>query len=142
MELDTKDRQLLSLLERDAKAPAHELAQATGIPPSTVHHRIKRLEQQGVIESYAAQLNPKLVGRGFAAFIMVTGSPEKYLDDDFFEHDYVAEVAAVTGSYDLVIKIQCPGLQEFNEFLQEFREKYGKFLSQTVTMVCTETLAR
>ena len=54
MELDTKDRQLLSLLERDAKAPAHELAQATGIPPSTVHHRIKRLEQQGVIESYAA----------------------------------------------------------------------------------------
>ena len=140
MEFDAKDRQLLSLLERDAKAPAHELAQATGIPPSTVHHRIKRLEQQGVIERYAAQLDPKQVGRGFAAFIMVTGSPEKYLDDDFFEHNYVTEVAAVTGSYDLVIKIECPGLQEFNEFLQQFREKYGKYVSQTVTMVCTETL--
>ena len=140
MELDIKDRQLLSLLESDAKAPAHELAQATGIPPSTVHHRIKRLEQQGVIERYAAQRNPKLTGRGFAAFIMVTGSPEKYLDDKFFDHEYVAEVAAVTGSYDLVIKIECPGLQEFNEFLQQFREKYGKYVSQTVTMVCTETL--
>ena len=45
------------------------------------------------------------------------------------------------GIDNLVIKIQCPGLQEFNDFLQEFREKYGKFLSQTVTMVCTETLA-
>ena len=52
----------------------------------------------------------------------------------------MAEVAAVTGSYDLVIKIECPGLQEFNEFLQQFREKYGKYVSQTVTMVCTETL--
>ena len=46
----------------------------------------------------------------------------------------------MTGSYDLVIKIECPGLQEFNEFLQQFREKYGTYVSQTVTMVCTETL--
>ena len=33
-------------------------------------------------------------------------------------------------------------VREFNDFLQEFREKYGKFLSQTVTMVCTEVLTR
>ena len=40
----------------------------------------------------------------------------------------------------LIIKIQCGNLDQFNEFLQEFREKYGRYLTQTVTMVCTETL--
>ena len=68
------------------------------------------------------------------------GSPEKYLDHDFFSHKYVSEVSAVTGNYDLIIKIQCANLDQFNDFLQEFREKYGKYLTQTVTMVCTETL--
>ena len=43
-------------------------------------------------------------------------------------------------NYDLIIKIQCENLDQFNDFLQEFRERYGKFLNQTVTMVCTENL--
>ena len=80
------------------------------------------------------------MGKAFSAYVMVNGSPEKYLDDDFFQHKYVAEVSAVTGNYDLIIKIQCSNLDQFNDFLQEFREKYGEYLTQTVTMVCTETL--
>ena len=80
------------------------------------------------------------MGKGFSAYVMVNGAPEKYLDDEFFKHKYVAEVSAVTGNYDLIIKIQCSNLEQFNDFLQEFREKYGKYLTQTVTMVCTETL--
>ena len=71
---------------------------------------------------------------------MVNGAPEKYLDDEFFKNKFVAEVSAVTGNYYLIIKIQCSNLDQFNDFLQEFREKYGEYLTQTVTMVCTETL--
>ena len=73
-------------------------------------------------------------------FMAPSFAPEKYLGDDFFQHKYVAEVSAVTGNYDLIIKIQCENLDQFNDFLQEFREKYGKFLNRTVTMVCTENL--
>ena len=140
MELDEKDIQLLEILEQNAKSPVQELSDKTGIPASTVHHRIKKLETNNIIKRYAAQLNEKVMGRGFSAYVMVNGSPEKYLDNDFFNHKNVSEVSAVTGNYDLIIKIQCANLDQFNDFLQEFREKYGKFLTQTVTMVCTETL--
>ena len=140
MELDEKDIQLLEILEQNAKSPVQELSDKTGIPASTVHHRIKKLETNNIIKRYTAQLNEKVMGRGFSAYVMVNGSPEKYLDNDFFNHKYVSEVSAVTGNYDLIIKIQCANLDQFNDFLQEFREKYGKFLTQTVTMVCTETL--
>ena len=140
MELDSKDVLLLEILEEDAKTSVQEIAKKTGIPASTVHHRIKKLESNKIIKYYTAILNPKVMGKGFSAYVMVTGSPDKYLDDDFFQHKYVAEVSAVTGNYDLIIKIQCSNLDQFNDFLQEFREKYGKYLTQTVTMVCTETL--
>ena len=140
MELDKKDIQLLELLEKNAKSAVQELSEITGIPASTVHHRIKKLESNNIIKKYTAELNPKIMGRGFSAYVMVNGSPEKYLDDDFFNHKYVSEVSAVTGNYDLIIKIQCANLDQFNDFLQKFREKYGKYLTQTVTMVCTETL--
>ena len=140
MELDSKDIQLLEILEGNAKTAVQEIAEKTGIPASTVHHRIKKLEGNKIIKGYTAILNPKVMGKGFSAYVMVNGSPEKYLDNDFFEHRYVAEVSAVTGNYDLIIKIQCSNLDQFNNFLQEFREKYGKYLTQTVTMVCTETL--
>ena len=140
MEIDSKDIQLLEILEKNSKASVQEIAEETGIPASTVHHRIKKLESNKIIKSYIAVLNPKVMGKAFSAYVMVNGSPEKYLDDDFFKHKYVAEVSAVTGNYDLIIKIQCSNLEQFNDFLQEFREKYGKYLTQTVTMVCTETL--
>ena len=140
MEIDSKDIQLLEILEENAKTPVQEIAEKTGIPASTVHHRIKKLESNKIVKRYAAILNPKVMGKGFSAYVMVNGSPDKYLDDDFFQYKYVAEVSAVTGNYDLIIKIQCGNLDQFNDFLQEFREKYGKYLTQTVTMVCTETL--
>ena len=44
MELDEKDIQLLEILEQNAKSPVQELSDKTGIPASTVHHRIKKLE--------------------------------------------------------------------------------------------------
>ena len=140
MELDSKDIQLLEILEKNSKTAVQEIAEKTGIPASTVHHRIKKLEANQIIKGYTAILNEKIMGKGFSAYVMVNGSPEKYLDKDFFQHKYVAEVSAVTGNYDLIIKIQCSNLDQFNDFLQKFREKYGKFLTQTVTMVCTETL--
>ena len=140
MDLDNKDIQLLEILEKNAKTPVQELSKITGIPASTVHHRIKKMEANEIIKRYTAVLNSKIMGRGFSAFIMVNGSPEKYLEDDFFNNQHVSEVSAVTGNYDLIIKIQCANLDQFNVFLQEFREKYGRFITQTVTMVCTETL--
>ena len=140
MEIDSKDIQLLEILEKNSKTPVQEIAEKTGIPASTVHHRIKKLELNKIIAGYTAVLNPKVMGKAFSAYVMVNGSPEKYLDDDFFKHKYVAEVSAVTGNYDFIIKIQCSDLEQFNDFLHEFREKYGEYLTQTVTMVCTETL--
>ena len=83
MVLDRKDIQLLEILEKNSKSPVQEISEVTGIPASTVHHRIKKLELNNTIKRYTAELNPKIMGRDFSAYVMVNGSPEKYLDSDF-----------------------------------------------------------
>ena len=56
MELDNKDIQLLEILEKNAKVPVQELSIETGIPASTVHHRIKKLESNSIIKRYLFNL--------------------------------------------------------------------------------------
>ncbi|WP_372910028.1 Lrp/AsnC family transcriptional regulator [Salinigranum sp.] len=50
--LDDVDKQLLVLLHDDARATATELARRAGVSDNTVHNRMQRLEEEGVIEEY------------------------------------------------------------------------------------------
>jgi len=69
MELDQTDRSLLSTLQRDCRIPLQEVAKKLGVPKSTVHYRIKKLEQEGVIEGYHARVNAAQLGYDYLAEI-------------------------------------------------------------------------
>ncbi|MCH1540477.1 MAG: Lrp/AsnC family transcriptional regulator [Candidatus Poseidonia sp.] len=62
MDLDDTDRRLLALLKNDARASQRQLARALGVAQGTVTNRLKRLEDGGVIQGYAAVLNPEEIG--------------------------------------------------------------------------------
>lgn len=61
--LDSKDRQLIALLQENARTPVAELARAVHLARSTVQERLYKLEQTGVIEGYGVRLNPELIPR-------------------------------------------------------------------------------
>lgn len=60
--LDDVDRQLLNLLQEDARYKAIELADEIGVSDNTVHNRMARLEEQGIIEDYTASIDFDCVG--------------------------------------------------------------------------------
>tara|TARA_B110000444_G_scaffold261439_1_gene313573 strand:- start:47623 stop:48102 length:480 start_codon:yes stop_codon:yes gene_type:complete len=62
MDLDETDRNLLSLLNTDARQSQRQLARKLGVAQGTVTNRIKRLEEEGVISGYSAVLNPEKIG--------------------------------------------------------------------------------
>ena len=62
MDLDETDRNLLSLLNADARQSQRQLARKLGVAQGTVTNRIKRLEEEGVISGYSAVLNPEKIG--------------------------------------------------------------------------------
>jgi Lrp/AsnC family leucine-responsive transcriptional regulator len=70
--LDSVDLKLLSLLQRDGRAPVSRLAEAVGLSAPPVHERLRRLEASGVIARYAALLDPAPLGFGMTVYVAVT----------------------------------------------------------------------
>jgi DNA-binding Lrp family transcriptional regulator len=138
--LEKKDIKIISLLKNNARASIREISKKTGIRPSTVHQRIKRMLENGVIEKFTIKLNDDKVGEGFVVFMLISGSTERYLDGKFLGDKHVKGIYGITGEYDLLLKLKFQDMNEFNTFVLEFREKYSKHISKTLTMVQTVNL--
>jgi Lrp/AsnC family transcriptional regulator, leucine-responsive regulatory protein len=71
MTIDPTDREILRLLQENARIPNAEIARRIEMAPSAVLERIRKLEERGVIETYTARLNARAVGAGLTAFVFV-----------------------------------------------------------------------
>jgi Lrp/AsnC family leucine-responsive transcriptional regulator len=69
--MDDIDRQILDMLQENARVSNAEIARQVGMVPSGVLDRIRRLEERGLIEGYRAKINAKQLGLGLLAFIFV-----------------------------------------------------------------------
>src|SRR5437016_8349928 len=78
--VEPPDRIILAKLQKDDKISLGDLARMTGLASSSVHYRIKRLEDEGVIKGYRAIVDP--VKRGFdilaVSFIRSKYDPRTY----------------------------------------------------------------
>ncbi|WP_137287374.1 Lrp/AsnC family transcriptional regulator [Halorussus salinisoli] len=61
-ELDDVDKQLLGLLQENARYTALELAEEVGVSDNTIHNRMERLEEAGIISGYTASINHDQTG--------------------------------------------------------------------------------
>ena len=138
--IDEKDRKILNILEKNGRETIQNLSKNTGMPPSTVHNRIKRMEAMKVIEGYSVKLSEKIMERDFTVYMLVNGSTGNYLKNEFLQKKEVVEVSGITGEYDLLIKMQFANIQNYNKFLTDFRQQYTEHVKQTVTMVRTERI--
>lgn len=123
-QLDEIDRRILNHLRRDGRLTASELGQRIGLSSSPCWARVKRLEESGVIEGYAALLNQAKVGLPDTVLIEVSLT---HHDDDLIERfgralsdmPEVLEAYLVTGDYDYLIKVAVDGASGYERFLRE-----------------------
>lgn len=69
--LDFIDFKILEVLQSDGRASHSAIAQAVGLSQPSVHERVKKLEQRGVIKGYTALVDPEALGLNVLAFISV-----------------------------------------------------------------------
>lgn len=139
MDLDNKDAKIIEILKEDSRLPIREIAKITKIRPSTIHQRIQKLIENNVIEKFTVKLDNKQVGENFIVFMLVKGSTTEYIDSRFLHNKHVKEVFGITGEYDMLIKLKFGNVEEFNEFIINFR-KGSKEIQSTMTMVVTTNL--
>ena len=123
-ELDKTDRQILSILQRDARISNADLAEKVNLSPTPCLRRLRRLEEEGWVSGYCAQLNEKQLGYEISAMIFIKlGRNTKAAGQDFEEAlealPEVAECCVVTGGHDYVLRVVTRSLVDYEKFLKE-----------------------
>ena len=106
VELDAKDRAILKALQQDARASLSALGKKIGLSQPAMSERVKKLEDAGVIDGYAARVNLRAVGLGLQAIVRVRTTHEhiqRYLAL-FKTLPAVLEVFRVTGDDCFVLR--------------------------------------
>lgn len=127
--LDRIDLNLLRLLRKNARLPNKELAELSGIAPSTALERIRRLQQDGTLLGYHAEVAPAAVGIGLQAMVTVRlRRHSRELVDSFHAHLLgLHEVMAfyhLAGADDFLVHVGVRGSDHLREFaLSAFTER-------------------
>jgi Lrp/AsnC family transcriptional regulator, leucine-responsive regulatory protein len=124
LKIDTTDRKLLMLLQRDSNQTIKQLAAQLNLTPTPVHERIKRLEKNGIIERYRAEIDAKKLGKSLMVLSHVSlQEHSKSLLHSFEEKiralPEVIECYHVSGEHDYLLKVIIPDMQGYREFLTE-----------------------
>ncbi len=117
--LDGIDKELLRILQDDAKTPYSKISKQIGISEATVHLRVKKLLKLGVIKRFQAVVDPEKVGKDVVAIVALTADPRKY--DEVLEKlkamQEVYEIYDVTGEYYTILKVRVGSREELTKVL-------------------------
>lgn len=142
MILDSKDLLLLDAVQRDARQSTKELAKKTRIPITTVHNRLKKLEDQGVIQQYTIRPCYEALQKPVHAFIFVrvhSGRSQKDISAEIRSLG-AQRVCIVTGETDLLVEVHVKSISALNTFVtQKLRFIDGVDQTRT-TIVLDETI--
>ena len=116
------DLRLLRLLEQDGRLSYAELARQVGLTTTPCKERIKRLEREGYITGYHAQLDPEKLGRGLVVFVQISlqrtaGDAFKEFTEAVRDIPAIEECHLVAGNFDYLIKARVKDMNEYREFL-------------------------
>jgi len=138
MKLDDKDFAIISLMKDNSRLSIRDIAKKTGIRPSTVHQRITNLKKGGVIEKFTLKLNNKIMGENFIVFMLIKMKPTSKLSSKITSDKHVKEIFGMTGEYDMLLKLKFKDIDEFNDFVIDFRK--NQEVLTTLTTVVTANI--
>ena len=117
--MDENDKKILTELISNSRIPISKISSKTGIPDSTVSNRIKKLENNNIIEQYTTIINPEAIGIKVIAMIIIQTETEKHenVGIELPKLDKASQVYSISGEYDILIKVWAHTLEELNDIV-------------------------
>ncbi len=125
-ELDEVDRQILSILMKDAKTPYTDIAKQIHVSGGTIHVRMKKLEQLGIVTGASLSIDYTKLGYDISAFLGIYLDKSSLYDEVANELEQIPEVITAhytTGSYSIFAKIICRDTSHLKEVLHDKIQK-------------------
>ena len=137
--MEDLDRRIVELLRHDGRMSYTDLGKAMGLSTSAVHQRVRRLEERGVIRSYAAVVNYDSLGLPLTAFISVTPLDPAAPDDISERLRPITEIEAchsVAGDENYILKVRVATPGELEDLLARIRT-VANVASRTTVVLST-----
>ncbi|MFZ6781007.1 Lrp/AsnC family transcriptional regulator [Undibacterium sp. Ji83W] len=123
LDLDDTDRTILNLLQQDGTLSNPKLAEHVSLSVTPCWRRLKRLEQEGFITSYQANLDRRKLGLDVLAFVqvsfvIVTDVSIKHFEEVIQTHPQVLSCHKVTGVADYLLQVVAQNLDAYSDFVE------------------------
>jgi len=122
--MDYIDKKIIFILQRKADLPLSEISKRVGLSQTPCWNRIKKLEEDGVIEKKVTLINKRKVNLPVTVFLMITvrnhnSDWTNKFSEILKKYKNILEAHRVTGSQaDYIIKVVTESIQEYDEFQQ------------------------
>ena len=136
-EIDNLDKQILRLLMQDVTRAYTDIAKELNVSGGTIHVRMKKLNEMGVVKGAQLLVNPSAVGFDICAFIGVfleKGSEYKEAVEQMRAIPEVVELHYTTGTYSMFAKLICRDTKHLREVLNE-KLQAVKGVQRTETLI-------
>jgi Lrp/AsnC family leucine-responsive transcriptional regulator len=120
--LDITDKKLINLLQNDSKQTTKQLSLQLNLSVTAVYERVKKLENQKVIEKYVAIINKNKIEKSFLVFchVKLIQHSKEYVttfEREILKLEEVSECFHVSGDYDYILKIYVKDMDEYRHFM-------------------------
>ncbi|MFC7288621.1 Lrp/AsnC family transcriptional regulator [Herminiimonas glaciei] len=141
---DRYDRILLETLQGKGRASNVELSERVNLSPPQCYRRVQRLEQEGVIRGYSAQVDAAAIGLGVTAFVNLNIAREQFkqvreLEKAIRQFPEILECYTISGDFDYLLKVVAVDLKSLSSFLTD-RLMQVPGVAGVRSMVCLEEI--
>lgn len=140
LQIDRIDRKILAILQEDGRITNHKLADHVSLSPSACLARVKRMEKNGVIAGYKAQVDVTKLGRSVTIFAELTSSAHdatsnRNIEEALQKIPEVIEAYRVSGRYDYLVRFLVPDVERWTVLADELTD--GTLQIETVRTVAS-----
>jgi len=138
--VDNVDLKILEILRDDAKKPFTEVAKKVHVSQGTVHVRMNKMEEAGIVEKTTVKINYAKLGFDITAFIGIYLEKSALYDKVVARLKEIPEITSIhytTGNYSMFVKIHCRDTNHLKEVLHDKMQQVDG-IERTETMISLE----
>ena len=144
-DIDEVDRQILSILMTDAKTPFTDIAKSIHVSGGTVHVRMRKMEQLGIVTGASLTIDYTKLGYDISAFLGIYLDKSSLYDevaDELKKIPEIVEAHYTTGLYSIFAKIICRDTSHLKEVLHDKIQKIGGIQRTETFITLQESINR
>ena len=137
--LDATDQSILDMLIENTRTPFTDIAKKHGISAGTVHVRVKKMDEAGIITGSSLRLDYNKLGYSFIAYVgiyLLKTSQTQFVLERINEIPYVTVAHVTTGKFNIFCKIRAKNTTHAKEIIYKLDDIEG--VTRTETMISLE----